>query len=725
MHRTLQAGIASACLLLATGCSGEKSTPTAAAPESAAPAAAADATAANPLLAASWDTPHGAVPFDRIKVEHFALAFEEGMKAHLAEIAAITANPEPATFDNTFAPMERSGRMLERTFAVFGNLASANSTEEIRAIQREYAPKLAAHQSAIRLDPALFARIEAVHAGKDALPPDQRRVVERTHVQFVRAGAKLDEAGRQRIAAIDQRLAELSTRFSQNLLADTEAFTLTLSTEEDLAGLPDGVRQAAAETARQRGLEGQHLITLQRPSVEPFLTYSSNRALREQAWRAWIGRGDNGNEHDNKGLIAEIVALRAERSRLLGYETFADFMLDDSMAGTPDAAIDLMRRVWEPAVGRAKEELAAMEAMAKAEGADHPIEAWDWRYHAEKVRKQQFDLAASDIKPYLQLDKLVEGMFHVGNRLFGLSFAERTDLPVPHPTIRVWEVKNAEGNLVGLFYGDWFARQGKQSGAWMSSFQRQHKLDGGALPHVINVMNINQPPAGQPALVSFDDAITLFHEFGHGLHGLLSDQTWPSISGTSVSRDFVEFPAQFMEHYMTQPYILKTFAVHHETGEPMPEELIAKLLNSRAFNQGFATVEFLASAFVDKAFHRLTLEEAQDIDVASFERQTLDSIGMLDEIAMRHRSPHFSHVFAGGYPSAYYSYMWSEVLDADGFAAFLETGDIFDPELAGRLKTYVYAAGNSRPPMEAYVAFRGREPTVDALLRNRGFADEG
>jgi len=722
MHRLLRAGIAAACLTLAAGCSGDRAAPPATAPE--AEAATSDAMAANPLLATSWDTPFGAVPFDRIKVEHFAPAFDEGMRAHRAEIAAITANPEPATFDNTLAPLERSGRMLERAFAVFGYLASANSTDAIRAIQREYAPKLAAHQSAIRLDPALFARIEAVHATRETLPADQQRVVERTYVQFVRAGAKLDEAGRQRVAEIDQRLAELSTRFSQNLLADTEAFTLTLSTEAELAGLPDSVRQAAAETARQRGLDGQYLITLQRPSVEPFLTYSSNRGLREQAWRAWISRGDNGNEFDNKGLIAEIVALRAERSRLLGYKTFADFMLDDSMAGTPERALDLMRRVWEPAVGRANEELAAMQAIAKAEGADHPIEPWDWRYYAEKVRKQKFDLAEGDIKPYLQLDKLVEGMFHVANRLFGLSFAERTDVPVPHPTIRVFEVKNADGDLVGLFYGDWFARQGKQSGAWMSSFQRQHKLDGGALPHVINVMNISEPPAGQPALMSFDDAVTLFHEFGHGLHGLLSDQTWPSISGTAVARDFVEFPAQFMEHYLTQPYVLKTFAVHHETGEPMPEELIARLLDSRTFNQGFATVEFLASAFVDQAFHRLTLEEAQDLDVAAFERAELDAIGMPREIVMRHRSPHFSHIFAGGYPAAYYSYMWSEVLDADGFAAFLETGDIFDPELARRLKTYVYSAGNSRPPMDAYVAFRGREPTVDALLRNRGFQGE-
>jgi peptidyl-dipeptidase Dcp len=726
MNRTLQAGIASACLLLAAGCAGDKPAPTADAPsaESAAPAETAAVPAANPLLAASWDTPHGAVPFDRIQVEHFAPAFEEGMKAHLAEIAAITSNPEPATFENTLLQLERSGRRLERAFAVFGNLASANSTDEIRAIQREYAPRLAAHQSRIRLDPALFARIEAVMADKDMLKPDQQRVVERTHIQFVRAGAKLDEAGRQRVAAIDQRMAELSTRFSQNLLADTEAFTLTLSSEEDLAGLPDSLRQAAAETARQRGQEGKYLITLQRPSVEPFLSYSSNRALREKAWRAWSLRGDNNDEYDNKAVVAEIVALRAERSQLLGYATFADFALDDSMAGSPDAAMDLMRRVWEPAIGRAREELMAIEALAKAEGADHPIEAWDWRYYAEKVRKQQFDLGEGDIKPYLQLDKLVEGMFHVGNRLFGVSFSERNDIPVTNPSIRVFEVKNSDGAVIGLFYGDWFARQGKQSGAWMSGYQRQHKLDGGALPHIINVMNINAPAAGTTALVSFDDAVTLFHEFGHALHGLLSDQTYPSISGAAVSRDFVEFPAQFMEHYMTQPYILKTFALHHETGQPMSDELIDKLLRSRTFNQGFATVEFLGSALVDKAFHRLSVDEARKIDVAEFERQTLASLGMLDEIGMRHRSPHFSHVFAGGYASAYYSYMWSEVLDADGFAAFKEAGDIFDPELAQRLKTYVYAAGNSRPPMEAYVAFRGREPNVDALLENRGFTDE-
>jgi peptidyl-dipeptidase Dcp len=723
MHRLLRAALAGACLTLAAGCGREA--PTAAEPSAnAAPQPTSAATAGNPLLEPTWDTPYGAVPFDRITVEHFAPAFDEGMRRHREEIAAITANPEPANFDNTILALERSGRLLERAFAIFGNLASANSTDAIRAVQREYSPKLAAHQSAIRLDPALFARVEAVHAAREALPADQRRVVERTYVQFVRAGAKLDEAGRQRVAAIDQRLAELSTRFSQNLLADTEAFTLVLSTEEELAGLPESLRQSAAETARQRGLEGQYVITLQRPSVEPFLTYASNRALREKAWRAWILRGDNGNEFDNKALIAEIVALRAERSRLLGYDTFADFMLDDSMAGTPAAAIDLMRRVWEPALARAKEERAALEALAKAEGADHPIEAWDWRYYAEKVRKREFDLAEGDIKPYLQLERLIEGMFHVANRLFGLSFHEVSGIPVPHPSIRVWEVKDAGGALVGLFYGDWFARLGKQGGAWMSSFQRQHKLDGGALPHVINVMNISAPPAGQPALISFDDAITLFHEFGHGLHGLLSDQTYPSISGTAVARDFVEFPAQFMEHYMTQPYVLKRFALHVETGEPMPDALIERLLASRTFNQGFATVEFLASAFVDMAFHQLSPEQAANLDVAAFERDTLASIGLIDEIVMRHRSPHFSHVFAGGYPAAYYSYMWSEVLDADGFAAFLEAGDIFDPTLAARLKANVYAAGNSRPPMEAYVAFRGREPDVRALLENRGLADD-
>lgn len=727
MRRLLLVGPLLAGLSLTQGCSNTGSDP-AAAPKPADVAASmeTDATAtaiANPLLETAWATPHGAVPFDRITVEHFAPAFERGMATHLAEIDAITAVADAPTFDNTIVPLERAGRDLERAFAVFGNLASANSNEAIRAVQREWAPKMAAHQSTITLNEALFQRIDAVHGGRASLDAEQQRVVERMHTNFVRAGARLSGDERVRIAAINQRLAELSTGFSQNLLADTEGFTLVLSSEEELAGLPDGVRQAAAEAARQRGQDGKHLITLQRPSVEPFLSYSSNRALREKAWRAWIARGDNGNDFDNNALIAEIVRLRAERSSILGYDSFAEFALDDSMAGSPEAAMALMERVWEPALARAKEERAAMQKVIDAEGADFELEAWDWRYYAEKVRKARFNVSQDEIKPYLALDNLIDGQFYIAKRLFGLEFVERDDIPVPNPTVRVWEVKRADGSFVGLFYGDYFAREGKQSGAWMSGFQRQHRLGDGAAPHVINVMNVNAPPAGQPALLSFDDAVTLFHEFGHGLHGLLSNQTYPSISGTSVSRDFVEFPAQLLEHYMTEPYMLRKFALHVETGQPMPDALIERLVASRKFNQGFATVEFLASAFVDKAFHRLTLEEAATLDVAAFEKQALDSIGMLDEIAMRHRSAHFGHVFSGGYPSAYYSYMWSEVLDADGFDAFREAGDIFDPNVAERLLTYVYSAGNSRPPMEAYVGFRGREPDVDALLRNRGFVN--
>lgn len=718
------AALAACCALALTACGGQAPPP--AANQAPAPtAAAAPQPDSNVLLAPTWDTPWASVPFDRITVADFSPAFDQAMVAHLAEVDAITSNPEPASFDNTVVALERSGALLMRTWSVFGNLASANSSDEIRAVQRDYAPKLAAHQSAIRLNPELYARVAAVFANSTALSAEQARVAERTHESFVRAGAKLDLEQRARVAQIDQLLAQRSTAFSQNLLADTEAFTLVLETPEDLAGLPDGVVKAAGEAARQRGMQGKHLITLQRPSVEPFLTYSSNRALREKAWRAWIARGDNSNANDNKGNIAEIVKLRAERSQILGFDSFAEFMLDDSMAGSPEAAIGLMERVWTPALARAGEERAAMREVLEAEGADHPLEAWDWRYYAEKVRKAKFDIAQDQVKPYLQLDQMIAAQFYLGQRLFGLAFNERKDIAVPHPSVRVWEVTRADGSKVGLFYGDYFARQGKQSGAWMSSFTRQHKLDGGALPHVVNVMNVNQPPAGEVALISMDDAITLFHEFGHGLHGLLSDQTYPSISMTSVSRDFVEFPAQLLEHYVTQPYMLNKFAVHYQTGEPMPEALVNKLLASRTFNQGFATVEFLASAFVDKAFHRLTLEEAQNIDVAGFEQQTLDSIGMLDEIAMRHRSPHFSHVFSGGYPSAYYSYMWSEVLDADGFDAFTESGDIFNPEIAQRLLTYVYSAGNLRPPMEAYVAFRGREPVVEPLLRNRGFLPGG
>lgn len=682
----------------------------------------------NPLLEPSWATPFAAVPFDRIRPEHFVPAFEAGMVANLAEIEAIAKNPAAPDFENTIAAMERAGRSLDRIAAVFFNMTSANSSEAIRAIQTQMAPRMAAHQNRIMLDPALFARVKAVYQGRAeaGLDAEQRRLVERYHLQFTRAGAALTEAQRQRVAAIGERMATLSSQFQQNLMKDTDGWALFLD-DAQMAGVPEALRGAAAAEAKARGQEGKFAITLQRPSVEPFLTFASDRALREKAWRAWILRGDNNDSEDNKAIIAETVALRAERARIMGFDSHAEFTLDDTMAQTPEAALELMRRVWEPALARAKEERADMQALIAREGGDYALQGWDWRYYAEKVRKERFDISQEEIRPYFQLEQFIAAQFYLAKRLFGLEFKERKDIPVYHPSVRVWEVTDAAGKHVGLFYGDYFARQGKSGGAWMSSYRVQEKFDGAVTPHVVNVMNIPAPSEGEVATISLDDAITLFHEMGHGLHGLMSDVNYPSLAGTSVSRDFVEFPAQILEHYVLTPHFLNRFATHVTTGASMPVELQQRLIASRQFNQGFATVEFLASGFVDMDFHTLTADDARGIDVASFEKQALERIGAIPEIPMRHRSPHFAHVFAGGYSAGYYSYLWSEVLDSDGFDAFTETGDLFNPEVAERLRKYVFSAGNLRTPMEAYVAFRGREPVVEPLLRNRGFlaAEEG
>ena len=713
MTRTTLAAALAAALLLTV--------PTATPVQAHDHAAATDAVASNPLTG-EWRTPFGAVPFDQIRPGHFVPAFDAGMTAHLKEIEAIAKNPAAPDFANTIAAMERAGRDLDRVAAVFFNMTSANSSDAIRAIQTQMAPRMAAHQNRILLDPALFARVKAVYesraeAGLDA---EQQRVVERYHLQFTRAGAALTEAQRTRVAAISERLAALSSQFQQNLMKDTDEWALFLDAAQ-MAGVPEALKGAAAAEAKARGQDGKFAITLQRPSVEPFLTFASDRALREQAWRAWILRGDNNDSEDNKAIIAETVALRAERARIMGFESHAEFTLDDTMAQTPEAALTLMRRVWEPALVRAKEERADMQALIAAQGGDYALQGWDWRYYAEKVRKQRFDISQEEIRPYFQLERFIAAQFYLANRLFGLEFKERKDLPVYHPSVRVWEVTDADGKHVGLFYGDYFARQGKSGGAWMSSYRVQERFDGEVTPHVVNVMNIPAPPEGEIATISLDDAITLFHELGHGLHGLMSNVRYPSLAGTAVSRDFVEFPAQILEHYVLTPHFLNRFATHKTTGASMPVELQQRLVASRQFNQGFATVEFLSSGFVDMDFHALGADEAKGIDVAAFEAQALERIGAIPEIPMRHRGPHFAHVFAGGYSAGYYSYLWSEVLDSDGFDAFTESGDLFNPEVAARLKKYVFSAGNLRPPMQAYVAFRGREPVVEPLLRNRGF----
>ena len=554
------------------------------------------------------------------------------------------------------------------------------------------------------------------------LNAEQKQVLKRYHTTFRRAGAALDGTAKQRLAEIIERLAALGTTFSQNLLADEQAFTLSLEGEAELAGLPDFMREAMKSEAQERGLDGR-VVTLSRSSVEPFLQFAQRRDLREKIFRAFVGRGDNGGATDNKAIITEMVKLRAERGGLLGYDDFAHYRLDDAMAKTPDAVRHLLDTVWSPARARAETDRDALQALVQEEGGNFKLAPWDWRYYAEKLRQRRCDVEEAAIKPYLSLDRMIEAAFYTAKRLFGLQFTPRTDVPVWHPDVRVWEVRGSDGAKIGLFFGDFLARPSKQSGAWMTSLRDQEKLDGDVRPLIINVCNFAKGAEGEPTLLSFIDAHTLFHEFGHALHGLLSNVTYPQISGTSVATDFVELPSQLYEHWLEQPEILRQFALHYQTGEPMPEALLQRVIAARNFDQGFATVEFLGSAFIDLDFHSLP-PLAPAIDSAAFEAQSMARIGMPEEIVMRHRPPHFGHVFSGGgYAAGYYSYMWSEVLDADAFEAFRETGDIFDPATAKRLRETIYAAGGSREPADAYKAFRGRLPSPDALLRKRGLTD--
>jgi peptidyl-dipeptidase Dcp len=674
----------------------------------------------NPLLEV-WGG-IGLPPFDRIRPEHFRPAFDAVMAGQRTAIAAIANSAEPPTFDNTIAALEKSGLDLERVGSVFFHLASADTSKELQAVEREVVPLLARHSNAIYLDESLFRRIDALWQKRHALglTDEQCQVLDRYHTIFVRAGAALDAAGKKRLAEITERLAAIGTEFSQNVLAAENGFMLVLDGEADLAGLPPSVRAVAAEAARERGLPGKHVITLSRSSIEPFLQFSTRRDLREKAFQAWVNRG----EKENAALIAETVRLRNERARLMGYDTYAHFRLADTMAKTPEAVSELLSSVWEPALKRVAAEERALQALVAAEGGNFRLAPWDWRHYAERQRKAEFDFDEAELKPYLKLDNVIAAAFDVAGRLFKLSFEEVKGLSLYRPDVRVWRVNGVGGRFVGVFLADYFARSSKRSGAWMSGLRDQQKLTGDVRPIVVNVMNFAKAPEGQPTLISFDDARTLFHEFGHALHGLLSDVTYPLIAGTSVARDFVELPSQLYEHWLEQPEVLKRFALHAETGEPMPDALLDKVLKARKFNQGFATVEYASSALVDLDLH--LLEEAADVDVGELEKQTLARIGMPEVMVMRHRTPHFSHVFSGdGYASGYYSYLWSEVLDADAFEAFAETGDIFHPETARRLHDYVYSAGYLRDPAEAYLAFRGRMPSTDPLLRKRGLDQTG
>jgi len=677
---------------------------------------------ANPLLMA-WQTPCETPPFAEIAPEHFLAAFEQAFADHAAEIAAITHDPSAPDFANTITALERSGKLLTRVSAVFYDLVSAHSNPALLEIDKEVSLRMARHWSPIMMNAVLFGRVALLHDNRASygLTSEQMRLLERTYTRFHRAGAGLDEAAKKRLAEINERLAHLGTAFSHHLLGDEQEWFMELG-EADRDGLPETFIAAARAAAEERGMAGKAIMTLSRSFVEPFLKSSSRRDLREKVFRAFTARGDNNNANDNNATIVEILTLREESAKLLGYPTFAAYRLEDSMAKTPEAVRGLLERVWKPARARALADRDDLQALVTEEGGNFALAPWDWRYYAEKLRQVRANFDDAAIKPYLALDHMIEAAFDCATRLFGLTFSERKDIPVWHPDVRVWEVKDRAGKHQALFYGDYFTRPSKRSGAWMTSLRDQQKLDGEVTPLIINVCNFAKGAAGQPSLLSPDDARTLFHEFGHGLHGMLSDVTYPSLSGTNVFTDFVELPSQLYEHWQEQPRVLRQFARHYQTGEPLPDDLLERFVAARKFNQGFATVEFVSSALIDLEFH--TQPASASRDVPAFERQELEKIGMPAEISLRHRPQQFGHIFSGDhYASGYYSYMWSEVMDADAFGAFEEAGDIFDPAVAKRLHDDIYSSGGSRDPEDAYVAFRGREPEPDALLRRRGLSE--
>ena len=667
------------------------------------------------MLLAEWTGAFGLPDFARIRDADFAPAFEAALAQGRQRVAAIAGAAEAATFANTIEALELADGLLDRVSGVFYNLAGADSTEAREALMRDLAPKLSEHASEITGNRLLFARIEALWAGRAGLglTAEQGRVLELYRQMFERAGARLEGAAAARMTEVKSRLASLGTAFGQNLLAEERDWSMPLA-EADLAGLPEFVGAAARAAGEERGAGGP-VVTLNRSLIVPFLQFSPDRELRRRAYAAWVARGANGNAADNRAIAAEILALREERAKLLGYASFADFKLEPEMAKTPAAVRDLLMRVWEPARRKALADAAALQAMMQADGMNGALEAWDWRYYAERRRRAEHDLDEAVLKPYLSLEAMLGAQFDCASRLFGLEFRA---LPGPyyHPDVRGWEVTR-QGQHMAVFLGDYFARASKRSGAWCSALRSQRKLGGAQRPVVVNVCNFAK---GSPCLLSYDDARTLFHEFGHALHQMLSDVTYAFISGTSVARDFVELPSQLYEHWLEVPEVLERHALHCETGEPMPADMRARLLAAATWDQGFQTVEFVASALVDLAFH----EAGAPADPMARQAEVLAELGLPQAIRMRHATPHFSHVFSGdGYSAGYYSYMWSEVMDADAFAAFEEAGNAFDPETAARLERFILSAGGSADPVELYTAFRGRMPGVEALLRGRGLLD--
>ncbi len=678
------------------------------------------AQAGNPFFS-EWDTPFGTPPFDKIEIGHYEPAILDGMQRHTAEIEAIVSNDEAPTFANTIEAMDKAGADLTRVTNVFGAMNGTMTNDEMQAIAKRIAPLRSQHRDEILLNAELFARVDQVHGQLDKLEltVEQRTLVTETWKRFVRGGANLNDADKEKLKTVNEELSVLSLKFGENVLKETNGFVMLVDNAADLDGLPAASIEAAAEAAAKQDHAGQWAFTLHKPSLIPFLQYSTRRELREKMYKGYTMVGDNGNDNDNKAIAAKMASLRVQRANLLGFPSHAAYVLDDNMAKTPANVYDLLHKLWEPSLVKAREETAAMQAMVDAENGGFQIAAWDWWFYAEKVKKAKYDLDEGMLRPYFELENVRSGLFDTVNKLFGITFTELTDLPVYQEDVKVYEVKDADGELVAIWYSDYFPRASKRGGAWMSSFRKEHKVDGKRIvPIIYNVGNFTKPTAAKPALLSVDEVGTMYHEFGHALHGMLSMCTYQSLSGTSVARDFVEMPSQVMENWAFEPEVLDVYAKHYETGERIPQELIEKLEQSKHFNQGFASTEYLAASILDMDWHTLETTEVQD--VAAFEAASLARMGLMAEIAPRYRTSYFRHIFAGGYSSGYYSYVWAEVFDADAFEAFRETGNIFDPATAKRFQDNILAAGGSEESMTLYLRFRGKKAVIEPLLKRKG-----
>ncbi len=679
----------------------------------------------NPLLVAEFNTPFKVPPFSKIKNKYYLPAFKEAMKTQKEEIDTIVNNPDEPTFENTLVALDNSGELLNRVSNIFFNLKSADTNDSINQIAKEVSPLLSQHQDDISLNEGLFKRVKAVYDKQDDLNlnTEQKMLLKKVYENFVRGGANLTGEQKERFREINKKLSMLTLKFGENLLNENNAFELIIDNTEDLAGLPEAVISGAKETAEAKGYKDKWVFTLQKPSLIPFLTYSEKRNLREKIFKAYINRGDNNNENDNKDIIKQIVNLRIERAHMLGFKTHADYILDVNMAKTPKNVFDLLNKVWKPAIKTAKQEAADIQLMINKDGKNFKLQPWDWWYYSEKIRKKRYDLDEEALRPYFKLENVRKGMFLLANKLYGITFTPLTDVPVYNKDVSVFEVKDADGSYIGIYYVDYFPRKSKQGGAWMTSFTKQSHIKGKDVkPIVMNVTNFSKPTGDKPALLSFEEVETMFHEFGHALHGLLSECTYNTLSGTSVARDFVELPSQVMENWASEPEMLKLYAKDYKTGKVIPDELIQKIQKSKQFNQGFITTEYMAAAYLDMYWHTMS-EKNDSLDVNKFENDVFNKIGLIPEIISRYRSTNFAHIFSGEYSAGYYGYQWAAVLDADAFQAFKETGDIFNKEVAKSFRNNILSKGGTDEPMNLYIKFRGKKPTPDALLKRLGFSE--